>query len=111
MEISLSNVRGMSINATAKLEVEKMVRRGQDVPEKGAFLTFAGIITATTAWMIWGNGDIFPREPDPTGDPEEWTVTALKRWLNKRNLLPNHEASRAELVERVKANMRPPPRR
>ncbi|KAK8186145.1 hypothetical protein BC567DRAFT_215167 [Phyllosticta citribraziliensis] len=116
-----------------------MVRREQDVPKKhhassntttcnkpekektmstpldrlthsrGAFLTFAGIITATTAWMIWGNGDMFPREPDPTGDPEDWTTSALKRWLNNRNLLPNHAASREELLERVKANMRPPP--
>ncbi|KAK8197411.1 hypothetical protein HDK77DRAFT_15268 [Phyllosticta capitalensis] len=76
---------------------------------RGAFLTFAGIITAATAWTIWG-GDMFPREPDPTGDPENWTATELKRWLNNRNLMPNHNASRAELVERVKANMRLPPR-
>ncbi|KAF2142147.1 uncharacterized protein K452DRAFT_298140 [Aplosporella prunicola CBS 121167] len=76
---------------------------------RGSFFAFTGIVTAAAAWMIWGN-DMFPAEPDPTGDPDAWTVTELRRWLNKRNLHPADSLTRDELVERVKANMRPPPR-
>lgn len=27
---------------------------------------FAGLVTAATAWTLWG-GEMFPAEPDPTG--------------------------------------------
>ncbi|KAH7062412.1 hypothetical protein B0J12DRAFT_237488 [Macrophomina phaseolina] len=70
---------------------------------------FASIVTAATAWVIWG-GDVFPSEPDPTGDPNTWTNTELRRWLRTRNLLPSELATRDELLGRVQANMRPPPR-
>ncbi|KAF2084240.1 hypothetical protein K490DRAFT_69022 [Saccharata proteae CBS 121410] len=76
---------------------------------KGSFFAFAGIVSAVAAWTIWGS-DIFPAEPDPTGDPETWSESELRRWLNNRHLLPNEAASKTELLERVKANMRPPPR-
>ncbi|KAB2572255.1 hypothetical protein DIS24_g10744 [Lasiodiplodia hormozganensis] len=76
---------------------------------RGAFFAFAGIVTAATAWVVWG-GDVFPAEPDPTGDPATWTNTELRRWLRNRNLLPSELATREELLERVHANMRPPPR-
>jgi hypothetical protein len=71
---------------------------------KGLFLTFAAIVTGVAAWGIWGN-DIFPSS-DPTGDPENWTHDECTRWLNNRNLHPSPLATTAELVNRVKANMR-----
>jgi len=55
---------------------------------------------------MWG-GDVFPADKDPTGDPKTWTVTELRRWLEARNLKPDSKATREELVERVKANLRP----
>ena len=45
------------------------------------FLGFAGIVTAVAAWSIWG-GDMFPREADPKGDPDNWTLEELRRWLS-----------------------------
>jgi len=69
-------------------------------------LGFAGIITAVAAWGIWG-GDMFPVEPDPSGSPENWTVEEMRRWLRNRSRLPDDMASREELLERVRANMRP----
>ncbi|KAJ9645201.1 hypothetical protein H2201_001004 [Coniosporium apollinis] len=77
---------------------------------RNAFLAFAGLVTAVSAWTIWGPSDVFPSEPDPKGDPENWTVTELRRWLDRRGLLPSSNASQEELLERVKANMRTPPR-
>jgi len=74
--------------------------------QKNLVLGFAGIITAAAAWGIWGS-DLFPTENDPIGDPENWTLAELRRWLRKRNLLPSDTASLETLLERVKANMRP----
>ncbi|GAD96437.1 hypothetical protein AOR_1_1362144 [Paecilomyces variotii No. 5] len=73
---------------------------------KNLFIGFAGLVTAVAAWGIWG-GDIFPAEPDPTGNPDEWTTEDMKRWLRRRGLMPSDHASREELLERIKANMRP----
>ncbi|KAH8693704.1 hypothetical protein BGW36DRAFT_429737 [Talaromyces proteolyticus] len=73
---------------------------------KNLLLGFAGIVTAVSAWSIWG-GDLFPAETDPKGDPEHWTTEELKRWLRARNLLPADTIARDELIERVKANLRP----
>ncbi|KAF3403053.1 hypothetical protein DPV78_004328 [Talaromyces pinophilus] len=73
---------------------------------KNLLLGFAGIVTAVSAWSIWGS-DMFPAEPDPKGEPEEWTTEELKRWLRARNLMPSDKASREVLIERVKANLRP----
>ncbi|PQE33999.1 STE24 endopeptidase protein [Rutstroemia sp. NJR-2017a WRK4] len=42
--------------------------------------SFTGIVTAAAAWSIWG-GDMFPKEADPTGDPETWSREELRRWL------------------------------
>ncbi|KAJ5096091.1 hypothetical protein NUU61_005447 [Penicillium alfredii] len=72
---------------------------------KNLFLGFAGMVTAVAAWSIWGS-DVFPAEPDPTGDPEKWTADEMKRWLRVRGLLPGESATREELLERVKANLR-----
>lgn len=74
---------------------------------KNTFLAFTGIVTAVAAWSIWGQ-DMFPREGDPTGDPEKWTREELRRWLAARNLHPNPKDTNEQLVERVKANMRTP---
>ncbi|KAJ5579951.1 uncharacterized protein N7459_005936 [Penicillium hispanicum] len=65
------------------------------------------MVTAVAAWSIWGT-DVFPAEADPTGNPENWTVEEMKRWLRARGLLPSENASREELLERVKANLRVP---
>lgn len=75
---------------------------------RNAFLGFAGIVTAVAAWSIWG-GDMFPAE-DPKGDPAMWADSELKSWLERRGLMPDKKATREELLERVRANMRPPPR-
>ncbi|KXT09623.1 hypothetical protein AC579_875 [Pseudocercospora musae] len=69
------------------------------------FLGFTALVTAATAWSIWGQ-DMFPKEPDPTGEPESWTDTEMRRWLNGRNLMAGSTATREELLARVKANMR-----
>ncbi|CAL5873753.1 uncharacterized protein PFLUO_LOCUS8035 [Penicillium psychrofluorescens] len=74
---------------------------------KNLFLGFAGMVTAVAAYSIWG-GDMFPNEPDPTGNPESWTAEEMKRWLRVRGLLPNEKAMREELLERIKANLRVP---
>ncbi|KAF2201834.1 hypothetical protein GQ43DRAFT_440214 [Delitschia confertaspora ATCC 74209] len=71
---------------------------------RAPFFAFAAIVTGVAAWSIWG-GDIFPSS-DPTGDPTNWTHEEATRWLNNRNLHPSPLATTAELVERVKANMR-----
>ncbi|EXJ96489.1 hypothetical protein A1O1_01615 [Capronia coronata CBS 617.96] len=81
-------------------------------------------------WSMWG-GDMFPAEKDPKGgmflpsdvllsialfqpshwscgsDPNYWTESELRRWLKSRNLEPDSKMTRAELLERVKANLRP----
>ncbi|KAF7121673.1 hypothetical protein CNMCM5793_009145 [Aspergillus hiratsukae] len=66
------------------------------------------MVTTAAAWAIWGS-DMFPSEPDPTGDPEHWTAEEMRRWLRNRALLPSERATRDELLERVKANLRVPP--
>ncbi|KAF6232020.1 hypothetical protein HO173_009857 [Letharia columbiana] len=76
---------------------------------RNAFFAFAGIVTAVSAWSIWG-GEMFPGEKDPVGDPSKWADSELKRWLEVRGLLPDKKATREDLLERVKANMRPQPR-
>ncbi|KAL2040184.1 hypothetical protein N7G274_007087 [Stereocaulon virgatum] len=75
---------------------------------RNAFLGFAGIVTAVAAWSIWG-GEMFPAA-DPTGDPEMWADSELRTWLDKRGLLPAERATREELLERVRANVKPHPR-
>ncbi|KAL2119326.1 hypothetical protein VTJ04DRAFT_6286 [Mycothermus thermophilus] len=65
------------------------------------------LFLGVAAWAIWG-GDLFPPEPDPKGDPETWTREELRRWLAARNLFPDDGATREQLLERVKANMRIP---
>ncbi|KAH3023789.1 hypothetical protein KXV89_009020 [Aspergillus fumigatus] len=67
------------------------------------------MVTAAAAWAIWGS-DMFPSEPDPTGNPEYWTADEMRRWLRNRALLPTEQATRDELLERVRANLRVPPR-
>ncbi|KAJ5731229.1 uncharacterized protein N7483_005737 [Penicillium malachiteum] len=74
---------------------------------KNLFLGFAGMVTAVAAYSIWG-ADVFPAESDPKGDPETWTAEDMKRWLRARGLLPSETATREELLERVKANLRIP---
>ncbi|EMR68978.1 hypothetical protein UCREL1_3994 [Eutypa lata UCREL1] len=72
---------------------------------KNAVLAFSALVTGAVAWSLWG-GEIFPSEPDPTGNPEEWTREEMRRWLAARNLHPQARDTREQLLERVKANMR-----
>ncbi|KAJ5352510.1 hypothetical protein N7541_003334 [Penicillium brevicompactum] len=74
---------------------------------KNLFLGFAGMVTAVAAFSIWGS-DVLPAQADPTGNPEDWTMDEITRWLRARGLLPNENATREELLERVKANLRIP---
>jgi len=74
---------------------------------KNTFLAFTGIVTAVAAWSIWGQ-DMFPKESDPTGDPETWTQEEMRRWLAARNLHPNSKDTKEQLLERIKANLRTP---
>ncbi|WPH03679.1 Hypothetical protein R9X50_00656200 [Acrodontium crateriforme] len=74
---------------------------------KNMFIGFAGIVTAAAAWSIWG-GDIFPKQPDPKGNPEDWTLDEMRRWLDNRNLMAGSSATREELLARVMANFRAP---
>ncbi|CCD53488.1 hypothetical protein ACHAQE_001210 [Botrytis cinerea] len=74
---------------------------------KNAVLAFTGIVTAAAAWSIWGT-DMFPKEEDPTGDPETWSREELRRWLAARDLHPQHKDTKEQLLERVKANLRVP---
>ncbi|KAK7955034.1 hypothetical protein PG996_015839 [Apiospora saccharicola] len=92
---------------------------------KNAFLGFAALVTAATAYVIWGS-DVFPAEGDPKGDPKDWTREELRRWLAnvslhlypstsfrlsnpkvlKRDLHPQSGDTTEQLLARVKANMR-----
>ncbi|KAK6004937.1 hypothetical protein QM012_007716 [Aureobasidium pullulans] len=74
---------------------------------KNLFFGFAGLVAASAAWSIFG-GDIFPQQPDPTGEPENWTDEELRRWLDRRNLMASSSSTKEELLARVKANMRAP---
>ncbi|PBP15592.1 hypothetical protein BUE80_DR013671 [Diplocarpon rosae] len=74
---------------------------------KLTYIVFTGIVTAVAAWSIWGQ-DMFPKESDPTGEPDNWTYEEMRRWLASRNLHPNSKDNRQQLLERVKANMRTP---
>ncbi|ORY71704.1 uncharacterized protein BCR38DRAFT_480193 [Pseudomassariella vexata] len=47
---------------------------------KNAVLGFAGLVAAASVWAFWG-GDVFPAQPDPKGDPENWTWDEMRRWL------------------------------
>lgn len=44
-------------------------------------IAFAGAVIGAWAWSMTG-GETFPREADPTGDPETWTREELRRWLS-----------------------------
>ena len=73
---------------------------------RNLFLGFAGLVGAASLWNMWG-GEMFPQEADPKGDPSTWTETELRRWLKARNLEADSKMSREDLVERVKANLKP----
>ncbi|KAJ1329733.1 hypothetical protein MN608_06469 [Microdochium nivale] len=47
---------------------------------KNAVIAFSAMVTGAVLWTMWG-GDMFPRDSDPTGDPETWTRDELRRWL------------------------------
>ncbi|KAH0497956.1 hypothetical protein MKX07_001409 [Trichoderma sp. CBMAI-0711] len=86
-----------------------MANTGLDsaMKSKNLLLAFGGVVVAAAAWSIFG-GDMFPAQPDPTGDPETWTREELRRWLAARNLFPHKRDTREELLARVLANMRHP---
>lgn len=90
-------------------------------------VAFGLVVVGAWAWGMFG-GDTFPAEKDPTGDPNGWTREELRRWLAavsdehqsgsedqsltfiERNLFPLESDTREELLERVKLNMRHPPK-
>ncbi|QIX00103.1 hypothetical protein AMS68_005620 [Peltaster fructicola] len=74
---------------------------------RNLFMGFAALVTGVAAWTIWG-GDMFPQAEDPKGEPEKWTDEEMRRWLRSRNLLPTGKETRAELLTRIKANLRAP---
>ncbi|KZZ96600.1 hypothetical protein AAL_03829 [Moelleriella libera RCEF 2490] len=74
---------------------------------KNMVLAFGGVVVAAAAWTIWGT-ELFPRQPDPTGDPETWTRAEMRRWLAARNLFPQDSDSKEQLLARIRANMRIP---
>ncbi|KAL4740639.1 hypothetical protein BDV11DRAFT_168933 [Aspergillus similis] len=80
---------------------------------KNLFLGFVGMVTAAAAWSIWGN-EMFPPEDDPKGGkyphPANWTLEEMRRWLRARGLMPDRKATREELLERIKANLRYQPK-
>jgi len=50
-------------------------------------LGFAGLVTAATAWMVFGQGEIFPQAEDPKGDPQKWSEEEMRRWLRNVSLI------------------------
>ncbi|KAL4982958.1 hypothetical protein BDW68DRAFT_182076 [Aspergillus falconensis] len=74
---------------------------------KNLFLGFVGMVTAAAAWSIWGH-EMFPAEDDPKGGkyPANWTLEEMRRWLRARGLIPDRKATREELLERIRANLR-----
>ena len=42
---------------------------------------FSALVTGAVVWSLWGGEQLFPPEPDPTGNPEDWTREELRRWL------------------------------
>lgn len=44
-------------------------------------LAFGAAVGAAALYSIWGT-DLFPNPPDPTGKPETWEVSELRRWLS-----------------------------
>ncbi|RDW93851.1 Ish1 domain-containing protein [Aspergillus mulundensis] len=78
---------------------------------KNLFLGFVGMVTAAAVWSIWGN-EMFPAEDDPKGGkyPSTWTLEEMRRWLRARGLMPDRKATREELLERIRANLRYQPK-
>ncbi|KAH7358888.1 hypothetical protein B0T11DRAFT_285336 [Plectosphaerella cucumerina] len=74
---------------------------------RNSLLAFGGLVTAVAVWAVYG-GDMFPREGDPTGSPEDWSREDMRRWLSARNLFPGNSATREELLARIQANLRIP---
>lgn len=74
---------------------------------KNLFIGFAALITAATAWSVWGQ-DMFPaaassqsQSKNSTTQPETWSKGELRRWLKKRNLPTYDTESREDLLKRV----------
>ncbi|KAI5251487.1 hypothetical protein E4T42_04159 [Aureobasidium subglaciale] len=94
----------MTVFCVVMRELEILLSMGE---LSNLFFGFAGLVAASAAWSIFGS-DIFPQQPDPTGEPENWTEEEMRRWLNRRNLMASSSSSKEELLARVKANMRTP---
>ncbi|KAF3152901.1 hypothetical protein TWF569_002720 [Orbilia oligospora] len=86
------------------------IENNRMLSSKNAVLAFGGIVALATAFTVFGSGDqpIFPKPDDPTGDPSTWSIDQLRRWLELRNLYPSPTATREELLERVRLNIRRP---
>ncbi|KAF8464604.1 hypothetical protein BDZ91DRAFT_729461 [Kalaharituber pfeilii] len=75
---------------------------------ENAFLAFTGLIVAVSAYTILKPDPIFPGQDDPTGNPDDWTLGEMRKWLSLRGLEPSPNATREELLERIKLNIRAP---
>ncbi|KAF2209900.1 hypothetical protein CERZMDRAFT_99958 [Cercospora zeae-maydis SCOH1-5] len=75
---------------------------------KNLFVGFTALVTAATAWSIWGQ-DLFPSS-SPSGNPETWTEGELRSWLESRNLPTLSTETREDMLARVQnilSNIRP----
>lgn len=59
-----------------------MTAMDRALQSRNLFLGFAGLVGMASLYNMW-NGDVFPAEKDPSGDPETWTDEELKRWLRR----------------------------
>ena len=57
--------------------------RALQTPARGAFFTFAALVSAAAAWSFWSSDDstLFPRERFPKGTPEGWSSDECADWL------------------------------
>ncbi|PSK55197.1 hypothetical protein B9Z65_2586 [Elsinoe australis] len=78
---------------------------------RNVFIGFAGLVTAVSVWMIWGQGDMFPKKKpakEPTGEPTTWSEDELRKYLTERNLAVGKNPTHQELVAMVIAKKEAP---
>ncbi|RPA85328.1 hypothetical protein BJ508DRAFT_412111 [Ascobolus immersus RN42] len=73
--------------------------------KKNAILAFSGIVVAVSAWSIMQSDGIFPRSPDPAGDPEYWVRSEMKQCLRNHNVPWERHITDEQMLELVRAAM------
>lgn len=61
------------------------------------FFGFAGLVTAVSAWVIWGPSDIFPKQ-EPAGEPEHWTESQLRAYLSEVGIVQGRDHRMSKLI-------------